>query len=216
MAASAPRAAMNPPGPEPGPLSPCNVPFVIVPHSGPLVACSVLEYTTIGLVEEKIAESVALGDEKKTMALVLSSWGGPGRIADDSVCAWESSDDGYADQDPCRAGLGNEHARSNTHAPAQCDIHPVSVAFSDERAIQPQPSGASRHTHTDRHGACSFGDTHAPGSHQHGNPAGDRATAESTTSNGDADGQISASPSTSAGWGMGYGGRLCAWIVTAG
>jgi len=66
----------------------------------------------------KTAENVVLGDEETTMALVLNGCGGPGRIADDSVFAWKSSSDGYADQDPCRAGLGNEHAPSDTHAPA--------------------------------------------------------------------------------------------------
>ena len=80
---------------------------------------------------------MALGDEKATMALVLSGWNGLGRIADDSVRAWRSRSDGYADQDPCRAGPSNEHALSDTHAPAQCDIHPISVAFSDERPSQP-------------------------------------------------------------------------------
>ena len=91
----------------------------------------------VGLAEEKIAESVVFGDEKTTMALVLTGWDGPGRIADDSVCAWKSSGDGYANQDACRAGPSNEHALPDTHAPAQCDIHPISVAFSDERPSQP-------------------------------------------------------------------------------
>jgi hypothetical protein len=98
------------------------------------------------------------------MALDLSGWYGPGRIADDSVCPWKSSGDGYADQDSHRPGPGNEHAPSDTHVPAQCDIHPVPVAFSDEHPSQPQPSRAGRHPHTDRHATCPVGYAYGPGS----------------------------------------------------
>jgi hypothetical protein len=45
----------------------------------------------------------------------------------------------HADQDAGCAGSGNQHPATGTHAPAQRDLHPFSVAFSDERPSQPQP-----------------------------------------------------------------------------
>ena len=55
------------------------------------------------------------------MALVLSGWDSPGRIADDNVRAWRSSRDAHADQDPGRGPAANAYAGSHFDAATQPD-----------------------------------------------------------------------------------------------
>ena len=143
------------------------------------------------------------------MALALSGWDGPGRFAAGPVRSWKSSSDGYADQDPACAGLGNQHAATNAHAPAQCHAHFISIGLSDGSHIHSHPACASRHRRSNGHAACPFADTDAPATYQHSNLPSDGATAESAARNDHANDERSASASPSGGRGMGYGGWLC-------
>ena len=70
------------------------------------------------------------------MVLVSSGCDRRGRMAADDLCSRRSGRDAHADQDPCRAGRRNEHAYSNIHAPAQSDVHLISVTISDECTSQ--------------------------------------------------------------------------------
>jgi len=78
------------------------------------------------------------------MALVLSTWAGSGRIADNSVQAWSSSGDAYADQNAGCAGPANEHSHSYTYSPTQFDTHTFSYAGHS----QPQSTFPDRYSTT--------------------------------------------------------------------
>ena len=163
----------------------------------------------------KTAENVALGDEKTTMALVLSGWGGPGRIADDSVCAWESSGDSYADQDPCRAGPGNEHALADTHSPAQPHTYTLTGRFCHRCCANPKPGLAESQPTAYRHPATgSHRTTGRTPAYLDAEPAANSRAHPPPSAH--SHGSCPATACPAARRGVGHGGWLCAWVFTAG
>jgi hypothetical protein len=183
---------------------------------GPLVACSVLEYTMVGLTGgRRTAENVVLADDKTTMALVLSGWDGPGRLADDSVFAWKSSGDAHTDQDTDGAGPGNEYPRAYAYAPTECNAHTLTGRVCHHCSAHAEPGIAESQPTADGHSAT--------GSH---------CSTDRTAAYFDAKPAINsrAHPPPSAhchgGWtatacpaarrGVGHGGWLCARTFTPG
>ena len=169
----------------------------------------------VGLAEEKIAESVVFSDEKTTMALVLTGWDGPGRIADDSVCAWKFSGDSYANQDPCRAGPGNEYLRSDTLSPAQPDTYTLTGRFCHRCCANPEPGLAESQPATDRHPAAgSHRTTDRTPAYPFAEPAANSRAHPPPSTHSHCSCPATAGAATRGG--VGHGGRLCAWIVTVG
>ena len=99
------------------------------------------------------------------MVLVLSGWDGSGRVAYGSVFAWKPSSDGHACKNPDCAGLGNQHATTNSHAPTQCHAYLILFGLYYKRYSHSHPTCANRYLRSHGRAARPSTDTDATASY---------------------------------------------------